>query len=78
MTFAGSFQWKYKDDNKKIEIKGKNGGKPVGQYDKNNNLIKIYSSYSEAERETSINRNKISRAVNKHIEVNGYYWNSIK
>ena len=77
MNFAGEFQWKYKDDNKEIKVRGKSNGKPVGQYDKNGNLIKIYPSYSAAERETSINRNRISRAIGKKIEVDGYYWDRI-
>lgn len=77
MNFAGEYQWKYQNDNKKIEIKGKYGGKPVGQYDEKYNLISFYPSYSAAERATGINRNRISRAIGKNIKIDGYYWERI-
>ena len=55
---AGGFQWRYgdsKEDIPAINIYRTGYRRKVAQYDKDNNLIKIYSSISEATRETGIN-----------------------
>lgn len=49
--------------------------KKVGQYNKNNKLIKIYESISEASRQTGIKIQGISYACNKKRKtVGGYIW----
>lgn len=53
----------------------------VGQYDKNNNLIKVYNSCSEAERETKIPRTHICKCVLGRYgfkTAGGYIWKSVK
>ena len=55
--------------------------KKVAQYDKNNELIKIYSSCSEAERETGIHRTHICKCVLGRYgfkTAGGYIWKSVK
>lgn len=61
----------YKKANKKTS-------KKVGQYDKNNNLIKIYKSISEASRQTKINITSISYSANNLRKTGGgYIWHFI-
>jgi hypothetical protein len=53
----------------------------VAQYDKNNQLIKIFNSCSEAERETGIPRTHICRcALGRYgyKTAGGYIWKSVK
>ena len=53
----------------------------VAQYDKNNQLIKIFTSCSEAERETGIPRTHICRcALGRYgfKTAGGYIWKSVK
>lgn len=77
VTFAGEYQWKYQNSDKKIEIKGKYNGKPIGIYDIDNNLIKIYPSISEASRVHSMSRNTILKALKNGNETHGFYWHRI-
>ena len=54
---------------------------PVAQYDSEGNLIKIYSSCSEAERETKIPRTHICKCVLKRYgfkSAGGYIWKSVE
>lgn len=61
----------YKKANKKTS-------KKVGQYDKNNNLIKIYKSISEANRQTGITIASISYSANNIRKIGGgYIWHFV-
>ena len=54
---------------------------PVAQYDNENNLIKIYSSCSEAEKETGIPKTHICKCVLKRYgfkSAGGYIWRSVE
>lgn len=52
--------------------------KKIGQYDKNDNLIKIYESISEASRQTGINIMSISCCANKKRKSGGgYLWHFV-
>lgn len=52
-----------------------NGRKKIGQYDKNNNLIKIYESISEASKLNNISVGNISSALHgKRKHASGYIW----
>lgn len=53
-------------------IKTNKTAKPVRQLDLNNNLIKIFPSIAQAQRETGISC--ISRAIKLHYKAGGYYW----
>lgn len=75
---AGNYIWRYEDNplNKTEIIKQK--CKKVGQYDKNNNLIQIYNSISEASQLTSTNKANIqSVCVGRRKTANGYIWKYI-
>ena len=53
----------------------KSSSKPVAQYDRNMNLIKIYPSMKEAERETGISHSSISWCCSGRFKVGGgYIW----
>ena len=52
--------------------------KKIGQYDKNDNLIKTYESISEASRQTGINIMSISYCANKKRKSGGgYLWHFV-
>lgn len=52
--------------------------KKIGQYDKNNNLIKIYESISEASRKTGITITSISYSANgRRKSGGGYLWHFV-
>lgn len=52
--------------------------KKIGQYDKNNNLIKAYESISEASKQSEINIASISRSVNNiQKTAGGYVWHFV-
>lgn len=73
---AEGYQWRYgdnKEDIPPIKITHSGHKKPVIQYDKNNNLIKVYSSVAEAHKETGINH--ISGCcLGKIKTARGYKW----
>lgn len=55
--------------------KNKKGSISVAQYDENMNLVKIYPSIMEAERQTGIpNRNIALCCRGKHKRIGGYIW----
>lgn len=67
INYAQKINSSYNDRNKK-----------VGQYDKNNNLIKVYDSISEASRQTGIFTSSISYSANKKRKSGGgYIWKFI-
>lgn len=51
--------------------------KQVGQYDDNNCLIKTYPSQRSAEKEFSLAKGTICRAIQSGKKVQGYYWKDI-
>lgn len=72
---AGNFIWRYKDTplNEKTIIHSKN--RLVGQYDKNNNLLQIYNSLTEAGKSTNTNIANIqSVCAGKRKTANNYIW----
>ena len=55
----------------------RHNNKKIAQYDKNNNLIKIYEAIIDAEKETGINNSKITACCKKHYgrkTAGGYIW----
>ncbi len=60
-TSAGGYRWTYSDINKIKKHLAKQRTSPVNMFDKNDNLIRTYSSISEASREESIRPIIISR-----------------
>lgn len=75
---VGYFQWKYKEDDKKIK-NIKNDiiimDRPVGQYDLNYNLIKDFSSLKEASEITNISKSLICNCCKDKIKTaGGYIW----
>ena len=77
-----NLEWCNREQNISHSIKsGKFIITQVAQYDKNNNLIKIFTSCSEAERETGISRTHICRcALGRYgfKTAGGYIWKSVK
>lgn len=74
---AGHFYWSY-DSNYQIptqKLQGIKNQKKVSQYDKNNNLIKIFDSIIQASIETGINKGNISSVcTGKRKTAGGYIW----
>ena len=84
-NYAGNFQWKYADSNKKIQFFEKidkivKKQKIIQQIDKNTDLIiKEYSSLSEASRENDISVSNISSCCLGHRKTaGGYKWKRIE
>ena len=50
---------------------------PVGQYNDNNELIKIYKSQVQAENELKLSRGSVSRAISNGRKTGGFYWKKI-
>ena len=50
---------------------------PVGQYNDNNELIKIYQSQVQAEKELKLLRGSVSRAISNGGKTGGFYWKKI-
>ena len=50
---------------------------PVGQYNDNNELIKIYKSQVQAEKELKLSGGSISRAISNGRKTGGFYWKKI-
>lgn len=76
-TSAG-FVWKYEEDefdfSQKITI-NPNIGRPVGQYDLDNNLVKVHKSMANAWRETGVHKNNIRAAINNiRKTAGGFVW----
>ena len=68
---AGGFKWSYNQQiNNNKNIKNQ---KPVGQYDKQNNLIAKYNSLSEASKKTNINLANISQVCQGKRKTAGKY-----
>lgn len=75
---CGGFLWSYEGEEIQKERKKYWNGKKVGQYDKNNNLIKIYNSAMEAYRETGISNKNIGKVcAGKATQAGGYIWKFI-
>ena len=47
---------------------------PVAQYDENMNLIAIYPSMREAERQTGIDCTSIGKGIQKGWKYGGFIW----
>lgn len=58
--------------------RNKKGSIPVAQYTKDGDLIKIYPSMRQAERETGISATEISLGVRKGWKYGGYTWELTK
>jgi len=72
---CGGFQWKYKNDDKIIKPIAEKNGKLVAQYDKEMNLIKIYTSAVTASKETNIGVSSIRNCCNGVSKTGGgYIW----
>jgi hypothetical protein len=76
-TSAG-FVWKYDEDefdfSEKITI-NPNIGRPVGQYDLDNNLVKVHKFAADAWRETGVHKNNIRAAINNiQKTAGGFVW----
>lgn len=73
-VFSGGFRWSY-EKYEALPIKNKKflPKRKVYQYDKSYNLIGVYPTVSDAQRETGINN--VSRAANKILKTSGgYIW----
>ena len=78
-TQCGGFQWKYKDSNKKISIVPDKSGKIVYQYDKQMNLIAIFTSAVDAEKNTGIKAGNIRQCCNgRNKTAGGFVWRYLK
>lgn len=76
---AGGYQWRYADDCDEVEsVMHKKSGrayKSVNQYDTSMNLIKTWSSVTEAEKKTNIHRsNIIAVCNNRQKTAGGFIW----
>lgn len=58
--------------------RNKKGSMPVAQYDKDMNLIAIYPSMREAERQTGVDCRSIGKGVLKGWKYGGYTWELAK
>lgn len=78
-TQCGGFQWRYKDSNKKISIVPDKNGKIVYQYDKQMNLIAIFTSAVDAEKNTGIKAGNIRQCCNGRSKTaGGFVWRYLK
>ena len=81
-NYYKNLEWCNREQNIAHSVKsGKFVITQVAQYDKNNQLIKIFNSCSEAERETGIPRTHICRcALGRYgfKTAGGYIWKSVK
>ena len=76
---CGGFQWKYKDTEKEIKTIPVKNGKLVYQYDKNMNLIAIYLSAVDAEKNTQIKAGNIRQCCNGRSKTaGGFVWRYLK
>ena len=78
-NFAGNYQWKYVDSNKKIykitKIENPVYKETIQQYDKNNILIAEYETISEAHKKTNIHMGNISSCCKgTRKSAGGYIW----
>lgn len=77
---TGDYQWRYADDPNKdvkpiIDRKGYHKSKRVAQLDDEDNILNIYSSYSEAARAVNGTQSAISRVCSGlNIHHKGYKW----
>lgn len=70
---AGGYIWKLADETYQIRDMGKK--KKVGQYDRENNLIAVFDSVSEASRKTKCYRKGIGDCCNGILQSSsGYVW----
>lgn len=78
---TNNYQWRYADDKQdvvKIEKKWSSGNK-VAQYDKNDILIAVYNSYSEAARAVNGEESAISRICSgTNQRHKGFYWKIVE
>lgn len=56
---------------------GKAKAKPIGQYDLNNNLIKVWESQAQIRRELGYAKSTLQRAIYNNKQLYGYYWRQI-
>lgn len=78
-TQCGGFQWKYKDSDKKISIISDKSGKIVYQYDKQMNLIAIFTSAVDAEKNTGVKAGNIRQCCNgRNKTAGGFVWRYVK
>lgn len=78
---AGGYRWEYFYVEKLETIvpvkkrKAGTGGKPVLQLDEGNNVLKEYSSLTEAEKKTGINATCISKVLHgQQKKAGGFIW----
>lgn len=76
---CGGFQWKYKNSDKEIILISEKGGKIVYQYDKQMNLINIFTSAVDAEKHTNIKAGNIRQCCSGRSKTaGGFVWKYIK
>lgn len=81
---SGDYQWRYADDPVKdvkpiIDRKGYHKSKKVAQLDDDDNILNIYSSYSEAARAVQGEQSAISRVCSGvNIHHKGYKWKIVE
>lgn len=75
---CAGYKWSYANAKILKQPKKSWNGKKIGQFDKNNNLIKIYNSALEASKETGISNISIGKVCNGKAKSAGkYYWKFI-
>lgn len=81
---TGDYQWRYADDpNKDVkpitDRMGYHKSKKVAQLDDNDNILNIYSSYSEAARAVNGTQSAISRVCSGlNVHHKGYKWKIVE
>lgn len=76
---CAGYKWSYANSSILKQPKKSWNGKKIGQFDKNNNLIKIYNSAVEASRETGISNTSIGKVCNGKAKTAGkFIWKFIE
>lgn len=76
---CAGYKWSYANSPILKQPKKSWNGKKIGQFDKNNNLIKIYNSAVEAYQETGISNTSIGKVCNGKAKTAGkFIWKFIE